>query len=215
MQQVTKQRVVGIAVLAALALIILPMILDFSEERRQRWLDVDVPPPPDPSRMEVLPLGVWSEKVDPEINIDEDLLKQAQVGERAQRQSDVIAKPPTTKQEEAPPPEPQSAPKPELTSKPPAPEPREKASAPAPAAAIKGWVVQIASFTTEEKAMALHDRLKAKDYPVFVVSGKASATSRTFFRVRVGPQQSREDAERVQRQLKSDTGMNGLVVNSR
>ena len=211
MQQVTKQRVVGITVLAALALIILPMILDFSEERRQRWLDVDVPPPPDPARMEVLPLGVWSEKVDPEINIDKDLLQQAQAGEQVQGESAAIARPPAEKQNKAPPPKPQPAPKPE--PKPPAPEVSQKAAA--PAAAVKGWVVQIASFTTEDKAMALHDRLKAKDYPVFVVSGKASATSRTFFRVRVGPQQSREDAERIQRQLKSDTGLNGLVVNSR
>ena len=209
MQQATKQRVVGIAVLAALALIILPMILDFSEERRQRWLDIDVPPPPDPANMEVLPLGVWSEKVDPEVAIDDDLLQQAQRSDAAKAES-----PP--KQDAAPPVKKQPAAPEPVAPKPAAPEVVTKTQPEtSPAAPVSGWVVQVASFTSEEKAMALHDRLKTKGYATFVVSGKASATSRTFFRVRVGPQPTREAAEQAQRKIKTDTGLNGLVVHSR
>jgi DedD protein len=78
-------------------------------------------------------------------------------------------------------------------------------SAPAPAASA-GFAVQLASFSKVDNAESLRDKLNAKGYKAYVKS--AGAVTRVY----VGPQPSREEAERVLKKLLSDTKLKGIVV---
>jgi DedD protein len=90
--------------------------------------------------------------------------------------------------------------------------------APAPSAAAKAekearsHVVQLASFSSEEKAVALKTRLRERGYNAFVEwipvrGGK-------LFRVRIGPL-SQLKAKQLQAKLAKDINLQGMVIRSR
>ncbi len=72
------------------------------------------------------------------------------------------------------------------------------------------WMVQLASFSKENNAKALQDRLRAKQFRVYVsaVAGKNGI----IWRVRVGPELSKERAEAIRKVLQAETGLKGLLV---
>jgi len=72
------------------------------------------------------------------------------------------------------------------------------------------WMVQLASFSKENNAKALQDRLRAKQFHVYVsaVEGKNG----TIWRVRVGPELTKERAEAIRKVLQAETGLKGLLV---
>jgi len=72
------------------------------------------------------------------------------------------------------------------------------------------WMVQLASFSKENNAKALQDRLRAKQFEVYVsaVDGKNGM----IWRVRVGPELSKERAEAIRKVLQAETGLKGLLV---
>jgi DedD protein len=75
---------------------------------------------------------------------------------------------------------------------------------------VSGWVVQLGSFSVEKNAITLQDSLRKKGYASFVES--YSNDNKTIYRVRVGPELTRELAEKLQVKLKSETRLNGLVM---
>lgn len=77
----------------------------------------------------------------------------------------------------------------------------EPINKPAPTDA-KGWVVQIGSFSAEAKAKQIAASLKAKDYPAY--SGPVTAKGKTLFRVRVGPLAERAAADELLKRLKGE-----------
>ncbi|HEB99529.1 MAG TPA: SPOR domain-containing protein [Thiotrichales bacterium] len=111
-----------------------------------------------------------------------------------------------------------------------APEPAPAGKAPAPAAtpepaapqvalepssrpaepALSGWVVQVGSFGREANALALRDRLRAKGYTAFVE--KARTDKGLVFRVRVGPELERQNAERLRERLAGDFKLKAIVT---
>ena len=77
------------------------------------------------------------------------------------------------------------------------------ASAPvAPAVNLSGWVVQIGSFGTRQKADELVAKLQAKGFRAFTLP--YTAAGRTLHRVRVGPEQSRQSADQIAKRLEAD-----------
>lgn len=111
--------------------------------------------------------------------------------------------------------EPEPAPKtePEAEAKPePAPERKvepEPAPQKQPAAAASLWAVQLGSFSNEENAEGLAADLRDQGFAAFL--SRVESGGRTLHRVRVGPQGSREEADKVAAAL-ARAGHSGQVV---
>jgi cell division septation protein DedD len=99
----------------------------------------------------------------------------------------------------APAPKP-AVPPPTVASPPPAP----TVASPPPAAAKAGvWAVQVVALTDRAAASAVVARLKAKGYPVFLVSPQSGAPVQNY-KVQVGKFEDRAEAEQVAGRLKKE-----------
>lgn len=74
----------------------------------------------------------------------------------------------------------------------------------------KAWVVQVGSFAKRDNAMKLRDKLRKKNYPAFVELVKNK--SGQIYRVRVGPDVSRTQAEERMRKLRDKMKIYGVVM---
>jgi hypothetical protein len=72
----------------------------------------------------------------------------------------------------------------------------------------KGWLIQMGSFHVEKNAEDFVSRFKKKGYSPFVVPAKNSR----WFKVRVGPYPSKEEARQVAGDLKKNHAISALVV---
>jgi|SRR6056297_1348691 len=204
MDRSTKERLTGAIVLVAVAWLVIPVFLDGPEEQtgtvRQ---SVDLPGQEEgqPTRTRRIVLDPRSETV-----------RGDEAGEK------ITDPPPATRRLPAPAsgsgeaqaarqPEPEPEPEPK-----PKPEP-ESAAAPAqqpsPAAAESLWAVQLGSFSNEENAEGLAADLRDQGFPAFL--SRVQSGGRTLHRVRVGPQGSRDEAEKVAAAL-AKAGQKGQVV---
>ena len=89
-------------------------------------------------------------------------------------------------------------------------EPATNQAAQTDATTPKAWAVQVGSFTQRENAMRLRDQLRSKKYKAFVE--QISSAGKTFYRVRVGPEVSRDKAEALQKELQSKMKLQGSTV---
>ncbi len=76
---------------------------------------------------------------------------------------------------------------------------------------LSGWAVQVGVFSKKEGADELSARLRAGGYAAFVEPVKL-AGGQTSHRVRVGPEVKRENAQRIQGEIKSKFKLDALVV---
>lgn len=76
---------------------------------------------------------------------------------------------------------------------------------------LSGWAVQVGVFSKKEGADELVARLRAGGYAAFVEPIKL-AGGQTSHRVRVGPEVKRENAARIQGEIKSKFKLDALVV---
>ena len=79
-------------------------------------------------------------------------------------------------------------------------------------ATVSGWVVQVGSFSSQSNAMALRDKLRGNGFNTFVerVDG-----DNTVYRVRVGPEIKKAQAQTVKERLKEKMALDGLVMRHR
>ena len=84
----------------------------------------------------------------------------------------------------------------------PATKPAAKPAPVPPVVSLSGWVVQIGSFGTRQKADELVAKLQAKGFRAFTLP--YTAAGRTLHRVRVGPEQSRQSADQIAKRLEAD-----------
>ncbi|MDO3379120.1 SPOR domain-containing protein [Geoalkalibacter halelectricus] len=114
---------------------------------------------------------------------------------------------PAREERRTPPPEARSA-------APAAPAPAPAPSvADAPRATSDGrFVVQVGSFRSPDDARVLSDRLKAKNYPVFVQQADLGERG-TWYRVRLGPYAQSAEAQGVVARLKSEEKIDAFVAN--
>lgn len=190
-----KQRIVGAFVLIALAVIIVPIVLDFRKDEGVLEQSVDIPPKPKDVTVQVLPL-IHPDKPK-EAPAAADQTPSAQVPQAEQQT-----------QAQTPQPSPPAAP-----AAAPAQSPSQPAAETAPAAAPspQAWAVQVGSFSSQAHAIQLRDKLRAKHFTAYVErvtldSGQSS------YRVRVGPDLLRSDAEKTQRRLQQEAKLSGIVV---
>jgi len=83
---------------------------------------------------------------------------------------------------------------------------------PVPAGAA-AWVVQVASLGSAAAAEKLQDELRGKGYPAFVE--QARVNGKLYYRVRVGPETDRGRAKSVASRLQRETGNKPLVQSYR
>lgn len=75
---------------------------------------------------------------------------------------------------------------------------------------IKGWVIQVGSFSDEKNANGLSDKLKKAGFTSFVQKsvGKKSA----LYRVRVGPELKKDKAESIKDKLQKQLKLTNAIV---
>jgi DedD protein len=90
--------------------------------------------------------------------------------------------------------------------------PAETAPAPAPAPATRGgWAVQVGAFGTAAAAQRLVKDLQGAGYRAFV--SPVTRSGKTLHRVRVGPEAERDDADRLAGRLKGRGLPTAVVAN--
>ena len=77
-------------------------------------------------------------------------------------------------------------------------------------APLAGFMVQVGSFADQSNAMELRDRLRNAGYSAHLDQTQQQGKRR--YRVRVGPEIERVDAQELQRQLKAAMKLNGIIV---
>lgn len=224
-----RRRLIGAVVLALVAAVVVPMLLESDPKPLGEDVSVRIPPVDDGKFVNKLgePRAKGGAPELPRKSLaDAEKSILAPGGRPA---APVESRPaPTTTPTTAPAPSPApaaSAPPPVPAATPPAPPaaaPKAAAQAPAPKAepapapAAKadapkdgGFVVQLAAFTDDKGANALAGKLKRAGFPSYT---ETVTTSRgTLWRVRVGPYPSREAAGQSRDRLKGE-GHAGIVV---
>jgi len=76
---------------------------------------------------------------------------------------------------------------------------------------LSGWAVQVGVFSKKDGAEELAARLRAGGYAAFVEPVKL-AGGQTSHRVRIGPEVRRENAQRIQNEVKAKFKLDALVV---
>ncbi len=77
-------------------------------------------------------------------------------------------------------------------------------------AGVTGWAIQLGSFSSQENAALLENRLRKLGYKAFVET--LYIADNKVFRVRVGPEVMESTAKELQAKLEKDIDLKGLVV---
>jgi len=75
---------------------------------------------------------------------------------------------------------------------------------------LSAWIVQLGSFTEEDNAQSLNTKLRQAGYPSFVEPVKKDG--KNSYRVRVGPEIKRSEADALLKKLKDKMQLDGIVV---
>jgi DedD protein len=197
-----KQRLVGAAVLVALAVLFIPTFLDTET------------PPPEVAARDIAPMPAeqippLEPKLEPLIvaEIDQGLDASpeelaARIAPHAGATTDLAALQPAAT---APTPSEDKAPEPVAPVAKPTPQ---------PAASVGDdggpWTIQLGSFTSEDNAKSLLAKLQQAGFDAFV--SPLSKANKRSYRVRVGTTPTRQEAERLHAQLAQRLGYTGMVV---
>ncbi len=194
MQQRHKQRLIGAIVVAALAIIFLPMLLRGPVENRTLSVPAEIPPRPDSQA--TAPARSSPDSGRPPAALDRIPVQQPE------QDSAAGARP----HEEVPPREaPEPAPADERAAETAEPDREEPASP-----VVEGYAVQVGSFSRRDNAFALRDKLREKGYSAFV--DEAQREQGAIYRLRVGPVMDRDEGRELARRLQQEENLDGLVV---
>lgn len=215
MDKSLQKKLVGAAVLIALAVIFLPMLLNGKKEAETITMNIEIPPKPTyevPNHLEPV---VTTEQVAtlerPAELAPLESLRPAATGitevpaSQAVQQAPVAAAP-VAQPKPAKPAEKAPVKVAKLT-------PTKPAAAPAkasPAASGAGYVVQVGSFGKQENAERLKDKLAAVGFPAFVE--KTQREKGAIFRVKVGPRTSRGSVDELRIRLHDEAKLEGIIV---
>ena len=74
----------------------------------------------------------------------------------------------------------------------------------------KAWAIQVGSFSERKNAFSLRNKLRSKKFTAFVDAVKTPKGN--IYRVRVGPEVLRAQAEKTQKRLIKELKLSGLVI---
>ena len=190
MDQNIKQRLVGIAVIFALAVIFLPMILDGSGVEK-KTLVIEIPDQPVVTAnpefdQKIIELHASVEEL-PE-------LEPRYIDENSGDKQNLIERGSENVSEEA-----------ELEAM-----PESKAEVKSPVGG-DSWVLQIGSFKDKEKAMLQRDRLRKSNIAAVFIE-KFNNNNQARYRVRLGPFLNRDQAGVAQNKIRAKHDIEGLIM---
>ena len=200
MDQTIKQRLVGIAVIFALAVIFLPMILDGSGVDK-KTLKVEIPDAP-----------VMEARSD----FDEKIIElQAKVDEMPELEARFVDEETgdgenRIKRE----PEKESLPEPEKVEAKPDPESKPNNTAKLePVTPVGGdsWVLLVGSFQDRKKALLQRDRLRKGNIAAVFIE-QFNLDNQASYRVRLGPFINRDLSKIAQNKIKAKYNIDGLIM---
>ena len=186
METTLKQRLIGAAVIIALAVIFVPMILDGSGQKKSVAINMEAPPKPkftfesdlpDPKKLDELPPIEQQEEKESE---------------------EIVATEPVPEVASAP----EEKPQPVVVE--------ATANHIKPNPTLSAWAVQVAAFGEKDKALALQEKLLAGSYAAF--TEKSANGSKVLYRVKVGPELKRENAEKLRDKIEKEHGLSGSFV---
>ena len=221
MEQGLKERLVGAAVIVILAVIFIPMLLDDSEDGDILITETNIPPKPE--NMPVPPEGDIASPGD-EPQADGAQSKSDDFSSRIvplQQQEPVTGQPANAAATETEPVSKLPADKPVAEAEnthlaEPVPPKQTGAAMTADTGesetgvGLSAWVVQLGSFSSAQNAEALNQKLRKAGFHAFVEPLKQNNTM--SYRVRVGPEIKRSDADTIKEQLEKDLQLEGIVV---
>ncbi len=76
------------------------------------------------------------------------------------------------------------------------------------------WVLQLASFRDQDKALKLRDELRKKNYVTHISARTLDSGSR-IWRVRIGPDINKSKIQKIQVHLEAEMGLKGLIIRRR
>lgn len=210
-----RRRLIGAVVLALVAAVVVPMLLESEPRPLGEDVSVRIPPIDDGKFQNKLSEPPRKSLADAEKSVLAPGSRPSAPAESAPQAP--AATPPAG---DPPPPAAQPPAATKATTPVPAPQPQAKSatSSPPPAAqsradaAKDGFVVQLAAFSDDKGANALASKLKRAGYPAFTET--VATSQKTLWRVRVGPYPSREAAAQSRDRLKAE-GHPGIVVAAR
>ncbi len=217
MDERLKRRLIGATVLAALMVIFVPMLLEDRpvEFGPQDGSRIPSPPPDDEafSSANILPLQDEPLSEPPPLPEQPERADQAPDPVRGIPSHPVAEAEPVSPAEleptagDATPVDTQPTPEPAAEA---APEPPSAAAKPAPRVGIKAWAVQVASFSNQQNAEKLLQRLRAAKFPAFIEF--AAVNGKSVYRVRIGPEVDRKRAEQMAEEIRKQHALQANVV---
>ena len=194
MEQNIKNRLVGIIVIFALAVIFLPMILDGSGMRKEKF-EIVIPPPPvvDANPQFDTKIIELNAKADAIPELDERFVDEASSENRVKRTP--------------------------VTDEVPEKQKLKPKSSPAPAAAVVepakvggiSWVLQVGSFQDRDKALVQRDKLRKSNISAVFIE-QFNVKNKPSYRVRLGPFVNREQTRVAQNKIKAKHNIDGIIM---
>ena len=208
MHQRLNERIVGAAVLVILAVIFIPMILTGPIDTAG-IKETNIPPRPDEqSQSKLVPLIDKSQAIDEPSNDNESVVTENMESlldsETATEKNDTmkLAMPEDiSTPEKTPLTENKNIDKAIKKSKP---------ATTDKAVGLSAWIVQLGSFSSQENAEKMNKDLRKAGFAAFVEPIKKQ--DKTVYRVRVGPELLKPDAEKILKDIKSKMKLDGIVL---
>lgn len=209
-----KQRLIGAAVLIALAVIFLPMLLT-GHGSHPVSMKIKLPPEPDYHFSNSIQKPLAPLTTQPSATTLTAIPNMTTETPVAQAPPPGVVSPTGVI---AAPKQPSSPSLPPVKAKPLKGKVKSPAKAPPPLSETKpashpvgsGWVIQVASLVDPQGADQLRDRLRKAGYGAYV--DRITIHGKTYYRVRVGPRFSRSKAEKVLADLQHKVKLKGMLV---
>lgn len=209
MHQRLKERLVGAAVLVVLAVIFIPMILTGPVDTGAIE-ETNIPAKPDEKfRPTLVPISgsvspaepVTREEPTAETDTDTTLIETEDTVAAPAAEPSAAESETETKAQELP-----------VAAAQAAASPRPKAEKPKTdkPVGLSAWVVQLGSFSSKVNADKLNLSLRKEGFPAFVEP--IEQDSKTIYRVRVGPELLRSDAEKLLKSINEKMKLKGIVL---
>ena len=195
-----KQRLVGAVVLVALGVIFIPMLLEGPNSELVPEME---PLPELTGQRSSMELGDFPDAGDVPVEADVAVV-QADIAVPPNPGDELQPQPNETAEVEI------AAPEPKVEPLPVPPKPATTPEPAKPAGPLGNWVVQMGSFSSEQNALRLRDKLRKAGFVTQVEKVRVDAKS--LYRVRVGPYLERAEADRDQAKLDKQLNLKGRVL---
>ena len=197
MDQNIKNRLVGIIVIFALAVIFLPMILDGSGVRKDDF-EVVIPPPPDVAGDPDLDEKIveLNARVQAIPELEQRFVDEVSADNQVDRSDAAAATTPQSAEPQA-----------EASS----PQPKAEATPEVPKSGGDSYVLQVGSYQDRAKAIAQRDLLRKSNIAAVFIE-QFNVKNKPSYRVRLGPFINREQTRVAQNKIKAKHDIDGIIM---